>query len=346
MIKKLAVLLLGVLVLAAACTKKDAAPAATATTPAAGAPGVPGAAASAKPVPAQLPEVVARVNGQDVKKSELEMAVKTLEDRAGRGVPPEQRDTVYRQVLDRIIGFHLLVQEAKTRNMVAPPWEVDGQIAELKKQFPTEEQFQQMLKTRGVTFDQLRAETADSAAVNKMLEGELEPKLTVSEPEVKKFYDENTPRFRQEDSVHANHILIRVDEKADAATKAKAKAQAEDLLKQLKKGAAFADLAKKFSQDPGSAPNGGDLGFFSKGQMVPQFENAAFALQVGQTSAVVESPFGFHIIKVLETKPGRDLAYEEVRAQIGDYLKQQLRDKKTQEFVDTLKAKGKIAILM
>ena len=203
-----------------------------------------------------------------------------------------------------------------------------------------------MLKARGVTFEQLRAETADSAAVNKMLEGEIEPKLTVSEPEVKKFYDENKPRFRQEDSVHASHILIRADEKADAATKAKAKAQADDILKQLKKGAAFADLAKKFSQDPGSAPNGGDLGFFSKGQMVPQFENAAFALQVGQTSAVVESPFGFHIIRVIETKPGRDLPYEEVRAQIGDYLKQQVREKKMQEFVDSLKAKGKVSIVI
>jgi peptidyl-prolyl cis-trans isomerase C len=299
-----------------------------------------------KPVPAQLPDVVAQVNGETVKKTELEMAVKSLEDRARSAVPPEQRDTVYRQVLDRIIGFHLLVQEARARKVVAPPWEVDGQIDQLKKQFPNDEQFQQMLKARGVTLEQLRAETADSASVNAMLKTDVEPKVTVSEPEIKKFYDDNKPKFRQEDSVHASHILIRADEQADAATKAKAKAQADDLLKQLKKGAAFADLAKKFSQDPGSAPNGGDLGFFSKGQMVPQFENAAFALQVGQTSAVVESPFGYHIIKVVETKPGRDLGYDEVKAQIADYLKQQLRDKKSQEFVDQLKTKAKIAILI
>jgi len=353
-IKTSTVLVLGVLLLAAGCTKKDAAPAATpAGTPGAatstagpGTPGAPGAAPAAKPVPAQLPDVIAQVNGEAVKKTELEMAVKTLEDRARSAVPPEQRDVVYRQVLDRLIGFKLLVQEVKARKLIAPPWEVEAQIDQIKKQFQNDEQFQQMLKGRGLTYEQLRAETADSTAVNKMLQAEVDPKITVTEPDIKKFYDENKPRFRQEDSVHAAHILIRAEEQADPATKAKAKAQADDLLKQLKKGAAFADLAKKFSQDPGSAPNGGDLGFFSKGQMAPQFENAAFALQPGQTSAVVQTPFGYHIIKVIEDKPGRDLGFDEVKGQINDYLKQQQRDKKSQEFVDQLKAKAKIQILI
>ena len=356
MIKTSTVLVLGVLLLAAGCTKKDAAPAATpagtpgaatsAAAPAPGTPGVPGTAPAAKPVPAQLPDVVAQVNGEPVKKAELEMAVKTLEDRARSAVPPEQRDVVYRQVLDRVIGFKLLVQEVKTRKLVAPPWEVDAQLAEIKKQFQSDEQFQQMLKGRGLTYEQLRAETADAAAVNKMLQAEIDPKITVTEADIKKFYDENKPRFRQEDSVHAAHIMIRAEAQADPATKAKAKAQADDVFQQLKKGAPFADLAKKFSQDPGSAPNGGDLGFFSKGQMAPQFEQAAFALQPGQTSAVVESPFGYHIIRVIEAKPGRDLSFDEVKGQINDYLKQQQRDQKGQEFVDQLKAKAKIQILI
>lgn len=146
--------------------------------------------------------------------------------------------------------------------------------------------------------------------------------------------------------MHASHILIRTPEQADAAAKAKAKAQADDLLAQIKKGADFAELARKFSQDPGSAPNGGDLGFFSKGQMVQPFEQAAFNLKPGQMSGVVETPFGFHIIRVSETKAGRDMAYEEVKAQIADFLKQQMRDKKSQEFVDQLKAKAKVQILI
>jgi parvulin-like peptidyl-prolyl isomerase len=137
-----------------------------------------------------------------------------------------------------------------------------------------------------------------------------------------------------------------VPEQADVAARAKAKTQADDLLAQVRKGGDFADLAKKFSQDTGSAPNGGDLGFFSKGQMVPAFEAAAFALKPGQTSGVVETAFGYHIIRVSETKAGRDLGYDEVKAQIEEYLKQQLRDRKSQEFVDQLKAKSKVEVFI
>jgi peptidyl-prolyl cis-trans isomerase C len=362
--KKTAVFMLLLALGAIACSKsadKASAPAAgTATTPASGpsqavapASGTPPPAGqavpappTAKPVPAQLPDVVARVNGEDVKKTELEMAIRSLEDRARSPVPAEQRDAVYRQVLDRLIGFHLLVQESKARKVLAPPWEVDGQVDQIKKQFPSEDAFKQMLQSRGVTIEQLRSDTAQTIAVNLMLKNELEPKVAVTEADSKKFFDENKPRFRQEDSVHASHILIRTPENADAATKAKARAQADDLLAQIKKGGDFGELAKKYSQDPGSAPKGGDLGFFSKGQMVPAFEQAAFGLKPGQTSGVVETPFGFHIIRVSEAKAGRDLTYDEVKGQIDDYLKQQLREKKSQEFVDQLKAKGKVQIFI
>jgi peptidyl-prolyl cis-trans isomerase C len=356
--RRFAVLMLVTLLAAAGCQKKDApaAPPASAAQPSASSsasqPGGPSPGSApppvpaVKPVPAQLPEVVARVNGEDVKRTEVDMAIKTLEDRARSAVPPEQRDVVYRQVLDRIIGFHLLVQEARSRKLVAPPWEVDGQIDQIKKQFPTEDAFKQMLQARGVTLERLRADTADTIAVNQMLQAELEPKVKVTDADTKSFYDQNKPRFRQEDSIHASHILFRVEEQADVAARAKAKTQADDILKQLKKGSAFADLAKKYSQDPGSAPNGGDLGFFSRGQMVPAFEQVAFALKPGQTSGVVETPFGYHIIRVSEAKPGRDLGYDEVKAQIEDHLKQQVRDQKSQEFVDQLKAKGKVQILI
>jgi peptidyl-prolyl cis-trans isomerase C len=357
-IKKTAVVLLMLVFAASACTKEaDKAPAqavAAGAPPAASkaqggpepATGVAPAAPAAKPVPAQLPDVVARVNGEDVKKAEFEMAIKSIEDRARSAVPAEQRNEVYRQVLDRLIGFHLLVQEAKTRKVVAPPWEVDTQVEQIKKQFPNEDAFKQMLQARGVTLEQLRTDTAQTIAVNVMLKNELEPKVVVTEADSKKFYDENKPRFRQDDAVHASHILIRTPENADAAAKAKAKTQAGDLLAQIKKGADFSDLAKKHSQDPGSAPNGGDLGFFSKGQMVPAFEQAAFGLKPGQTSGVVETPFGYHIIRVSEFKAGRDLGYDEVKAQIDEYLKQQIRDRKSQEFVDQLKAKSKVQVFI
>ena len=336
--RSLAVLAVAVLCVTAACGKKEPAkpPAAPPGSPAVAAPD-----AVAKPVPAQLPDVVAKVNGEDVTRNELEMAVRTLEERARQSVPPDQRDAVYRQVLDRIIGFHLLAQEARSRKVVPPPWDVDKQLGDLKKQFPNEAAFNQMLQTRGVTVEQLRKETESTLAVNQMLQAEIEPQVKVQDPEIKTFFDQNKARFHQQESVHASHILIRADEKADAATKSKAKAQADDLLKQLRKGAKFADLAKKFSQDPGSAQNGGDLGFFNKGQMVAPFDQ-----KPGQMSGVVETPFGYHIIQVHEAKPARDVGFEEVKDQIREYLATQQREQKSQVFVDQLKTKSKISVLI
>lgn len=347
MIRKLALLLLVVLVFAPACKKKDAA----SSTSRSGGAAAPAQAAvpaepAAPPVPAELPEVVARVNGQDVKRAELDMAVKAVEDRAGSTVPPEQRDAVYRQVLDRLVGYHLLVQEARKRKIAAPAADVDQQIADMKRQFPSEAAFSDMLHSRGVTPEQLRADTADTLAVNRMLQSEIEPSLGVTEADAKAFFEQNKARFQQGDSVRASHILVGADASADAVAKAQAKAKAGLLLAELKKGVAFSDLAKRESQDPGSAAKGGDLGFFTRGDMVPAFEQAAFSLKPGQTSGVVETPFGFHIISVTETKPGRDLGFDEVKARIEDYLKQQARDQKSQEFVDQLKAKGKVEILI
>lgn len=343
---------LALMVAVTGCKKQDTA-ATTPSTPA-NQPAAAGASPSSpagagaptvKPVPAQLPDVVAKVNGESVQRSELEMAIQTLESRAQSSVPPDQRDTVFRQVIDRIVGFHLLVQEAKTRKAVAPPWQVDAQVDQLKKQFPSEEAFNKMLQTRGITFDRLRQETADTVAVNQMLQQEIDPQIKVADPDMKAFFGQNKTRFHQDDSVHASHILIRADQNADATVKAKARATADDVLKKLKGGAKFPDLAKQFSQDPGSAPNGGDLGFFPRGQMVPAFEQVAFGLKVGQTSGVVETPYGYHIIRVSEAKPGRDMGYDEVKEQVREYLVQQQRDQKSQAFVDRLKAKSKIEIL-
>jgi peptidyl-prolyl cis-trans isomerase C len=112
-----------------------------------------------------------------------------------------------------------------------------------------------------------------------------------------------------------------------------------------KKGADFGAVAKKYSQDS-SAVNGGDLGFVARGQTVPQFEQAAFALQPNQVSAVVETPFGFHIIKAMERKEGRSVPLEEVKAQVSAFLTQEQMQQKTNAYIEKLKAKGKVEILM
>jgi peptidyl-prolyl cis-trans isomerase C len=168
----------------------------------------------------------------------------------------------------------------------------------------------------------------------------------VTTEQVTAFYNENPAEFQQGERVHASHILIGIPEGADPAVKQQALAKAAEVLKEVKAGRDFAALAKQYSTDEGSAASGGDLGFFERGQMVAPFEQAAFALAPAQTSELVESPFGYHIIKVAEKQPSRTIPIADVRPQIQQFLEGQQRQQQTEAFVGTLRAKGKVEVLI
>jgi peptidyl-prolyl cis-trans isomerase C len=322
-----------------------AAAAAPAAAPAAATPGVPSAPPALKPMPPQIPDVLARVNGETIERWEFDNAVKRMEARAGP-VPPDKRDEVLRGVLDQLVAFHLLAQESRARKLAIPDADVDARMAEIRKTFPTEEAFKQGIAAQGLTMDQLKAQSRTSLEVAKVIETEINSKVAVQDPEVKGFYDQNPDRFKQSDSVRAAHILFGVPPNASPDQKAEAKTRAEGVLKTIRAGGDFATLARANSSDTGSAQNGGDLGFFPKGQMTPAFEETAFKLKPGTTSAVFETPFGFHIVKVLERRGPRTIPFAEVSGEIKNFLTQGQREQKLEQFVEQVKAKGKIEILV
>jgi len=313
------------------------------TTPQAAAQNAP---AAPKPVPAQIPDVLAHVNGEDVTKADLDRAVQALEARAGGPVPAEQRDQVVRGVLDQLIGYKVLVQETRARKVAVPDADVDARIGQIRGQFPSEAEFTQMLTQRNLTLEQVKSDARQDMAIAKLIEDEIASKVAVKPEQVTDFYAKNPDQFKQGESVRASHILISVPKGADAAAKAQARSKAEQVLKEVKGGGDFAALAKQHSADPGSAANGGDLGFFQQGQMVGPFNDAAFSLAPGAISDLVETDFGFHIIKVAEKKEGRTIPLEEVRPQVEQYLERLNRQEQTETFVNGLKAKGKIEILI
>jgi len=339
------VLSVALLVTMAAACKKPQPPAAATAAP--GAPTTAPAAAQApvKPLPAQLPDVIAKVNGERVERWELETAIKGVEGRAGSPIPPDRHDEIVRNLIDQLVAFHVLSQEAHARKLDATDTDVQARMGQFKGSFPDEKAFQQALTAQGMTLDQLQKQTRMGLDVSKVLDAEVNSKIAVPDADVDAFYKQNTERFKQGETVHASHILIGVPQGADAATKQAARAKAQQVLKQVKAGGDFAALAKANSQD-GSAQNGGDLGFFPKGQMEPTFEKTAFALKPGQTSGLVETPFGFHIIKVLERRAPRTAPLEEVAPQIKEFLSGQQRQAKITAFVDQAKAKSKIEILV
>jgi peptidyl-prolyl cis-trans isomerase C len=332
-----------ILILVVAGCKKDAAPAAGTAEPPAGA--QTGAAAEpVKALPEKLPDVLATVNGEDVTRKELEDYVRNLEGQAGSPIPTDQRDRIYRGVLDQLVGYKLLVQEARARKVVVA--DVNARIAEVKKQFPSEDLFMQTLIDRKMTLDQIKADARRDLSIARLIEAEISQRVALKPGQAEDFYKNNPDRFTEPERVRASHILIATAENADLAAKTQAKAKAEQILKDLKAGKDFATLARQHSQDPGSAVNGGDLGFFPQGQMVGPFNDAAFSLKPGATSDVVETQFGYHIIRVAEKQPGRTVPLEEVRPRLEEFLKHQNRESETESFVKALRARGKVEILV
>jgi peptidyl-prolyl cis-trans isomerase C len=344
-VKKLCVFLLAAAVVPAAC-RKTPAPAATATASPA-TPGTPAAAATPappKPMPAQLPDVLAKVNGEDVKKSDFDMLVKDME--LGQGpIPAERRDEILRGTLDRLITYTLLSQEAKARKVVATDTEVEERLKQMQQQFPNEEAFKKALAERNMTIDRLRSDTRNDLVISKMMDAEVSTTPGASDAEAKDFYEKNPDKFKQPEQVRASHILIRVDENADAAAKQKALARIQALLKRAKAGEDFAALAKQNSQD-GSAAQGGDLNYFGRGQMVPAFDEAAFKLKPGEISDVVTTQFGYHIIKVTDHKDPSTVPLEQVSDKVKQFLSGQKKQEKADQFITGLKEKSKIEVLV
>jgi len=309
-------------------------------------PGAPAPPAPPKPVPAVLPAVVARVNGEDIKKEDFEKMIKTIEaNNGGRTIPPDRRDQILRELLDQLVVYTLLNQEAKTRGLTATDAEIDAKLQQVRQQFPTQEAFEKALQERNITVEGFKHDARMDVNATKVMEAELSTIPGPSDAEAKDFYTKNPNEFKEEESVRASHILIRVDPSADAATKAKAKATIDGVLKKAKAGQDFAKLAQQYSQD-GSAAQGGDLDFFPRAKMVPEFSTVAFGLQKDQISDVVTTQFGYHIIKVTDRKPGRVVPFEEAAGQIKGYLERQKKQEKQNTFVEGLKKKAKIEVLI
>jgi len=160
------------------------------------------------------------------------------------------------------------------------------------------------LEYYGITEDRLKEDIELNLYVNKL----LEPKIKITENEMKNYFEENKDDFKQEEQVKASHILVDDEETA------------KEIKQKLDNGEDFAELAKKYSTDPTTKDKGGDLGYFTKGKMEKEFENAAFSLKVGEISNPVKTQYGYHIIKVVDKKEGKEANYEESKEEIKEKL--------------------------
>ncbi len=206
---------------------------------------------------------------------------------------------------------------------------------------PTDAELEKFFKANAARYANAIPETRKIEYVSFDVSNVPGGKPQVTDAEVQAYYNAHQDQYQVKDQVKVRHILIAVPAGSDAKTDAAAKAKAEDVLKQIKAGGSFAELAKKDSDDPGSKDQGGELGWLDHGKTVPEFDKAAFSLPVGQTSDLVKTQFGYHIMQVEEKKTAHLRPLSEVKAEIVPVLEQQRAGAAEQTFASALAADAK-----
>ena len=289
---------------------------------------------------------VAKVNNVGIKSISLESAMNNFienQKMLGVNVKKEDKDKLRRQILDQLIAAELLYQQSKKAGLGDLSKETDKQFEAIKKGFPSEGEFKKLLKERGITIKDLKEDIKKGVYIKAFLNKDVYKNIKVTEEEKKNEYEKNKDRLNIPERVKASQILIRVKPDASDKDKAAARKKIEELRKRALSGEDFAELAKKNSEDVSSS-QGGDLGYFKRGDMVKPFEEAAFALKKGKISDVVETKFGYHIIKVTDKKTAHKLTYAEVQKDIERFLLNKRRKTAIDKFVENLKKKAKIVV--
>jgi len=289
-------------------------------------------------------EKVAVVNGVTISKGEFDRELDFFVRRAapgGQQLPDFQMAKMKNEVLDSLIDRELLFQESQKKGIHVKPETVTEQLNKIEQKYPNKDEFKKLLTDMGLTESDVKAQIERGMAIQELIDKEVADKITVSDEESKSFYDKNPQLFEQPEQVKASHILIKVEAEATDAQKAEARKKIESVQQKVKNGEDFATLAKTYSEGP-SGPNGGDLGYFRRGQMVKPFEDAAFSLQINETSNIVETQFGYHLIKVVDKKPAKKMDYAEVKDRLNDHLKQQKMDAEAGVYIDNLRKDAKI----
>jgi peptidyl-prolyl cis-trans isomerase C len=290
-------------------------------------------------------EKIALVNGEPIDKAAYDWEMKKISmryEQSGKKLSDKEKKRYEANILDKLITIEVLYQESEKKGIKVDPKKVEQQFDMLLKRYPDKEKFNEFLHQWGVTEEKIKVEIKRSTAIQELIETNVADKVEVDGKDVKKFYDDNPEKFKSPEEIKTSHILIKLDpKKANKTKKTKAKKKLEAVKERLIKGEEFGKLAKEISEGP-SNKTGGDLGFISRGQMVKPFEDAAFALKKGEVSDIIETQFGYHLIKVFEKKPAKMRTFEEVKDRLANQLKQQKAQEEAIAYIQELKNSAKI----
>lgn len=290
--------------------------------------------------------MVVKVNDQVIREKEIAAETEKRVAAQAKRMPPGMeindwmRNQIRTSVVDMMVEKALLEQKLAAKKIDVGDEDVMKKIEEIaaEQNIKIEDVPAEIAKF-GMTMDDLKGQIRMTVQRDKLIEAEMTDK-DVKDEEVKKFYDDNPQFFERAEQVRVAHVLILTQGKNDEE-KAAAKTKIEDILKKAKSGDDFAALAKEYSEDPGSKDKGGEY-TFPRGQMVPAFEESAFTLKDNEISGVIETEYGYHILKKLEHIEARKEAFEDVKKQIHDYLDRQKRGQFWEAYSKTMHDEAKI----
>jgi len=240
-----------------------------------------------------------------------------------------------------MIDNELLYLESKKRGYAADENEIALQFNEVQAQFQTEQDFQSALEGMDYTESSFKSAVERRITLEKLIDNDIAPGINVSDESSRSYYEENPEFFVQPKQVRASHILIVVEDQNSEEQKKEAMQKIELVQQKLRAGGDFAALAREYSEGP-SNTQGGDLGFFQRGQMVPPFEEAAFSMEIDELSDIVQTRFGYHLIKVTDIQDEVAVPYEYAKNSIDQYLVQNLILSEVDALIALLKDKAKI----
>jgi peptidyl-prolyl cis-trans isomerase C len=294
------------------------------------------------------PKKAAVVNGTVITDADVDREMAALRQQLavqGKAPSEDQLGAMEKTAVERLVNRELLYQASVSKGVKVDESTVEKRIGTIKERYKNDEEYHDALARMNLTEADVKSYIEKDATIEKFVDEQFLQKTSISEKETKDYYEANPDAFKKPEQVRARHILIKVEPDATEAQKAAALGKMETVRKRLEQGGDFESLAKEFSECP-SAARGGDLGYFQRGQMVKPFEDVAFSMKPGETSDIVETQFGYHLIHVVDKQPESTVPYEEVKDKLANFMKEQLVRRQVSEFLEGERAKADVELFL
>ncbi|GJL77564.1 MAG: peptidylprolyl isomerase [Nitrospinaceae bacterium] len=306
-----------------------------------------------------FPKVVAKVNGVEIPSKIVAFQLNRAMRENQKPLSQEEERKVVMAIIDKEIVRELVYQEGKSAKLTIDPKLVDQEFQGIMEPYESREEFDKALEARQLTEEELRQSIEVDLMAKKLIDDQVRGKIQITDEDVKKYYESNKEQFFRPEAYRASHIFIATIppdlakkhtleelESSKAELEKAAAKKIQNILEKVRAGGDFAELAKKHSNDIGSAEQGGDLDFIYKGVFDPAFDEAISKMKPGDISDAVKTSFGYHIIKLVDTKPAEQATFSEMEEGIQKHLFMEKAQESVGRYLQELRKKAKIEILL